>query len=74
MRQPRVRLALLLLLPEHEALRQESTTGSERVRGLQETKRRLPVAFRLDSENAGHLSDKMCDLLQAFQLERFGTA
>ena len=52
MRQSRMRPTLLLILPQHENVRQEFAIRPERMRGVQESKRRIPTAFRPHPQNA----------------------
>ena len=65
MRQSRVRSALLLLLPQHEDVRQELAIRPERMRGVQESKRWLPTTFGTHHQNAQHISDNLHHVQQA---------
>ena len=74
MRQSRVRSTLLLLLPQHEDVRQELAIRSERMRGVQESKRRLPTTFCTHHQNAQHISYKLHHMQQAVWPEKPGAA
>ena len=74
MRQSRVWSTLLHFLLEYEAVRQESTARTERVRSLQESKRWVPSAICTDSQDAEHIQDKLPDVLETILAKKLGAA
>ena len=65
MRQSRMRPTLLLILPQHENVRQEFAIRPERMRGVQESKRWLPTTVGTHHQNAQHIPDKLHHVQQA---------